>query len=298
MFASEYRSLLLGSGNAASRRAVVLHGRTTSGRRASDAAIAGDLIGPFQSMDRLGDPEFAKVGDLLRNADAGFANQEGAIFDLSRFTGYPAAETGGWLSRATAFDRKGHQDMGISLVSKANNHATDYGPEGLVETLGNLTGAGLVSGGAELSDSAVRRPVYLDTRKGVVALVATASTFPPSSVAGAAFVGRIGRQDRDLGSGPFTSARYGCCRPRSSNLSGRPPDRSSRTRDRRSASAIRCSGKTRPSETRWEMDSSGEKAILGAVDEAKKREAEALLTVALGKSVACIGDGKRPVLRR
>ena len=142
-------------------------------------------------MDRLGDPEFAKVGDLLRNAGAGFANQEGAIFDLSRFTGYPAAETGGWLCRATAFDRKGHQDIGISLVSKANNHATDYGPEGLVETVGNLTGAGLVSGGAGFSDSAVRRPVYLDTRKGVVALVATASTFPPS-VAGAAFV----RQDR------------------------------------------------------------------------------------------------------
>jgi hypothetical protein len=27
----------------------------------------------------LGDPEFAKVADLFRNADTGFANQEGAI---------------------------------------------------------------------------------------------------------------------------------------------------------------------------------------------------------------------------
>jgi hypothetical protein len=54
-------------------------------------AIAGDLIGPFHPMNRSGDPEFAKVADLFRNADAGFANQEGAIFDLSHFDGYPAA---------------------------------------------------------------------------------------------------------------------------------------------------------------------------------------------------------------
>jgi len=220
-------------------------------------------------MDRLGDPEFAKVGDLLRNADAGFANQEGAIFDLSRFTGYPAAETGGWLSRATAFDRKGHQDVGISLVFKANNHATDYGPEGLVETLGNLTGAGLVSGGAGLSDSAARRPVYLDTRKGVVALVATASTFPPSSVAGAAVV----RQDRTSRPRPGISPLH----VRKVRLL--PPALFESLRQAagplatNEGSAIRISDQVfRQDEavgTRWEMDSSDEKAILGAVDEAK-----------------------------
>ena len=137
-------------------------------------AIAGDMIGPFHPMHRLGDPQFAKVAKLFRNADAGFANQEGSIFDLRRFVGYPAAETGGGYVVQQPSIARDIRDMGISLVSKANNHATDWGTEGLVETLDNLNRAGLVFGGAGLSDSAARQPVYLDTRKGLVALVATA----------------------------------------------------------------------------------------------------------------------------
>jgi poly-gamma-glutamate capsule biosynthesis protein CapA/YwtB (metallophosphatase superfamily) len=247
----------------------------TDGQPQTDApvtlAIAGDLIGPFHPMDRLGDPEFAKVADLFRNADAGFANQEGAIFDLSHFAGYPAAETGGGRPLQRPSIARDIKDMGISLVSKANNHATDYGPEGLVETLGNLSRAGLVSGGAGLSDSAARGPVYLDTRKGVVALVATASTFPPSSVAGAA----IARQDTTSRPRPGISALH----VRKVRLL--PPAlfeslrRAAGPLATNEGSAIRISDQVFMQDTaagtRWEMDSSDEKAILGAVDEAKGR---------------------------
>jgi poly-gamma-glutamate synthesis protein (capsule biosynthesis protein) len=66
----------------------------------------------------------------------------------------------------------------------ANNHATDFGPEGLVATLRNLSAAGIVAGGAGLSDVAARGPVYVNSQNGAVALVATASTFPPLAVAG------------------------------------------------------------------------------------------------------------------
>jgi len=234
-------------------------------------AIAGDMIGPFHSMNRLGDPEFAKVADLFRNADAGFANQEGAIFDLGRFAGYPAAETGGGYPVQLPSIARDIKDMGISLVSKANNHATDYGPEGLVETLNNLSEAGLIAGGAGLSDSAARRPVYLDTRKGVVALVATASTFPPSAVAGAAVV----RQDRTSKPRPGISALH----VRKVGLL--PPAlfeslrQAAGTLATNEGSAIRISDQVfRPDQAagaRWEMESSDEQAILGAVDEAKGR---------------------------
>jgi poly-gamma-glutamate capsule biosynthesis protein CapA/YwtB (metallophosphatase superfamily) len=232
-------------------------------------AIAGDMIGPFHSMDRSGDPEFAKVAELFRSADAGFANQEGAIFDLSHFLGYPAAETGGGYPVQQPSLANDIRDMGISLVSKANNHATDYGPEGLLATLNNLSAAGIVAGGAGLSDGAARLPVYVNTRSGAVALVATASTFPPSSVAGPAVVRqevtsrpRPGlsplhvRQIRLLQPALFESLRK-AVGPLAIN----------------EGTAIRIGDQVfRPDKTvgvRWEMDTSDESAILAALDEAK-----------------------------
>jgi poly-gamma-glutamate capsule biosynthesis protein CapA/YwtB (metallophosphatase superfamily) len=234
-------------------------------------ALAGDLIGPFHPMDRLGDPDFAEVANLFRKADAGFANQEVAIFDLSHFSGYPAAETGGGYPVQQASIAKDIRDMGISLVSKANNHATDYGPEGLIETLGNLSRAGVVAGGAGLSDIEARRPVYLDTKKGMVALVATASTFTPSSVAGAAVVRQETTSKPRPGLSPL-HVRQIRLLPQTLFESLRQAAGPLATNE---GSAIRISDQVfrqdKTAGTLWEMDPSDEKAILGAVDEAKAR---------------------------
>jgi len=234
-------------------------------------AIAGDLIGPFHSMDPSGDPEFAAVADLFRGADAGFANQEGAIFDLNHFLGYPAAETGGGYPVQQPSLARDIRDMGISLVSKANNHSTDYGSEGLLATLSNLSAAGIVAGGAGLSDEAARQPAYLNTRSGVIALVATASTFPPSSIAGPAVVRqqvtsrpRPGlsplhvRQIRLVPTALFESLRK-AAGPLAIN----------------EGSAIRIGDQVfkqdKTAGMRWEMDPVDEKAILGAVENASAR---------------------------
>ncbi len=94
-------------------------------------AAGGDMIGPYHDFPKPQDPGFAQVAALFRGADLGYANQEGSIFEIKDFRGYPAAENGGGypLQRsAFARDIKG---MGISLVSKANNHATDWGSDGL-----------------------------------------------------------------------------------------------------------------------------------------------------------------------
>lgn len=149
-------------------------------------ALGGDFIGPIHPMNRASDPLFAEVAELFRTADVGFANQENSVFDLKGFAGYPAAENGGGQPLRYAAHARDVKDMGVSLVSVANNHATDFGPEGLTQSLRNLAAAGIVAGGAGLSDVAARGPVYLDTPKGAIALVATASTFPPLAVAGPA----------------------------------------------------------------------------------------------------------------
>lgn len=145
-------------------------------------AAGGDMIGPYHDLPN--DPGFARVTALFRGADLGFANQEGSIFDLKTFRGFPAAENGGGYPLQPASFARQVKAMGISLISKANNHATDWGSDGLAATLGWLTAAGVTQGGAGEGLEAARTPAYLETVKGRVALIDTASTFPPMAVAG------------------------------------------------------------------------------------------------------------------
>ena len=96
-----------------------------------------------------------------------------------------AAENGGGTPqspRAVAYDLKA---MGITMVSKANNHATDWGVDGLLASDRSLDEAGIAHAGSGESEAAARAPVYVDTPQGKIALIATASTFTAMSVAGA-----------------------------------------------------------------------------------------------------------------
>jgi poly-gamma-glutamate capsule biosynthesis protein CapA/YwtB (metallophosphatase superfamily) len=234
-------------------------------------AAGGDMIGPVHPMNRLADPRFQAVADLFRNADAGFANQEGAIIDLSRFAGFPAAETGGGYPTRRPSHAVEVKDMGISMVSVANNHATDYGAEGLTETLKHLSQAGVAAGGAGLTEDAARSPVYVQTPKGVMALVATASTFPPSSIPGPA----IQAQGTRSKPRPGISA----LRVRNVRLLPRPllddllhiagPFAT------REGAAVRISDqifkRAEALGTLWEINPSDETAVLSAVDAARAR---------------------------
>jgi poly-gamma-glutamate synthesis protein (capsule biosynthesis protein) len=164
-------------------------GLIASGVRAADTvrdgftfAAAGDMIGPYHPLPD--DADFAKVKALFQGADIGFANQEGSIFDLKTFRSYPAAENGGGYPLQPSSFARALKGMGISLISKANNHATDWGMEGLAATLGWLAAAGVTQAGAGEGPDAARAPAYVETVKGKVALVDTASTFPPMAAAG------------------------------------------------------------------------------------------------------------------
>jgi poly-gamma-glutamate capsule biosynthesis protein CapA/YwtB (metallophosphatase superfamily) len=146
-------------------------------------AAAGDTLYSLPQTP-LKDPEFDKVARILRGADVSFANDEGSIFDMRKFDGYLSAEVGGGgpvADPAVADDLK---DMGIKVVSKANNHAMDWGIEGLQATERELDRVGLPHAGSGRNRAAARAPALIDTAKGRVAVVATASTFTEDSVAG------------------------------------------------------------------------------------------------------------------
>jgi poly-gamma-glutamate synthesis protein (capsule biosynthesis protein) len=146
-------------------------------------AVVGDLIGPEHSILQHKDPGTLRVQRLLSEADAAFGNQEGAIFDLADFPGYPAAQNGGGTpinDSVVAFDLKA---LGLKMLSQANNHATDFGVEGMLATSRSLDAAGIAHAGTGASLAAARAPAFVKTPKGVVGLVAAAGTFTDLSVA-------------------------------------------------------------------------------------------------------------------
>ena len=146
-------------------------------------AVTGDLIGPEHPITGHGDPGTLRIQTLLSGADAAFGNQEGAIFDLDKFPSYPAAQNGGGTpinDAAVAHDLKA---MGFKIMSLANNHATDFGVDGMLETQRALDAAGIVRAGTGDSLTAARRPAYVTTPRGTVGLVAVAGTYTDLSVA-------------------------------------------------------------------------------------------------------------------
>jgi poly-gamma-glutamate synthesis protein (capsule biosynthesis protein) len=70
--------------------------------------------------------------------------------------------------------------IGVDCVSLGNNHALDYGPEALLDTLEHLSGAGIASAGAGSDVAAARAPVVLERigfRLAVVGLADHPSVF-------------------------------------------------------------------------------------------------------------------------
>lgn len=253
----------------------------------------GDMIGPYRALPAQPDPGLAQVIDLFRGADLGFANQEGSIFDLKTFPGTPAAENGGGYPLQPASFARDLKSIGIVLVSKANNHATDWGTEGLTATLGWLAVAGVTAGGAGPGLDLARGPVYRDTMKGRVALVDTASTFPPMAVAGPP-VARFGINSKPrVGISPLhvrevgriTAEQLNTMRQISGSL-----DIGGNTHQVRLGDQV-FSDQPGP---RWEMDRDDETAILNSVKAARAHAKFVLFSIHAHQTAGDVDEGAKP----
>jgi poly-gamma-glutamate capsule biosynthesis protein CapA/YwtB (metallophosphatase superfamily) len=139
-------------------------------------AAVGDLI--IARPIPLGkDPSLMTPVKILRDADATFGNFEGSVIDIRRFKGYPAAEFGGVWIIGPRDVVKNLKDMGFDVVSRANNHTTDWGLDGMRDTDAALEEGGLVHAGTGENRAAARAARYFDTERGRVALVSMASSF-------------------------------------------------------------------------------------------------------------------------
>ena len=143
-------------------------------------ALTGDSI-ITQRISPFKEPEFTGVMDLVRGADAAFTNLETLFHD---YEAPPSHESGGTWMRTDPPILKDLVWAGFDLVSRANNHAGDFGPAGAQITSRYVREAGLVEAGVGNSLREAREAKFLETPRARIALVSAASTFTPSSRAG------------------------------------------------------------------------------------------------------------------
>lgn len=114
-------------------------------------AAVGDLIFN-ERISHLKEPERMNLLRILQEADVAIGNLEFSINDRPElqkvFYNFRAPREFAWELAAT----------GINLVSLANNHALDFGPEGLLECLRALDLSGVAHSGAGRTLAAAREP--------------------------------------------------------------------------------------------------------------------------------------------
>jgi poly-gamma-glutamate synthesis protein (capsule biosynthesis protein) len=116
--------------------------------------LARDII---TIMDEHGSARpFAAVRDKLADADITIANMEGT------YTERGVAANKKYTFRTPPRHARGLADAGIDIVSLGNNHAMDFGPIALDDTLAALDTAGVRHSGAGANATIAREPAVLE----------------------------------------------------------------------------------------------------------------------------------------
>ncbi|MBK5093477.1 MAG: CapA family protein, partial [Actinobacteria bacterium] len=130
-----------------------------------DINLGGDMLSILQSNGY--EYPWSLVKDLLRSTTLTFANLECAI----SHRGEPVP--------GKAFTFRGPPDVlppmrdaGIDVVSQANNHARDFGPTALVDSVGYLETCGIARCGAGADSNSAYEPAYLSANGLRIAFLA------------------------------------------------------------------------------------------------------------------------------
>lgn len=126
-------------------------------------AAVGDVMMPssiqsaVQGSKRGYDLLFEKVAQDMAAADITVANLKTTVDNLSAVSGYPKFNARPGLLVAL-------KKAGVDVVSIANNHSMDAGPDGLKRTLDNIEAAGLLFIGAGRTKAEASAIKYVNVR--------------------------------------------------------------------------------------------------------------------------------------
>ncbi|MCR5688458.1 MAG: CapA family protein [Lachnospiraceae bacterium] len=108
-----------------------------------------------------------EVLQIMQSADIMMVNNEFPYSDR----GSPTPNKT-YTFRADPYDVHIMNDMGVDIVSLANNHAYDYGPDALLDSLDTLMGAKIPYVGAGRNIDEAAHPVYFHANGKIIAFVA------------------------------------------------------------------------------------------------------------------------------
>jgi len=135
--------------------------------------LAGDAL-ITRPWSHVRDAAFLRLIDEIRAADVAIANLETVIHE---FKGHAQADCGGVYMASPPQIAAELKWAGFDMLAHANNHAFDYGPSGILETIEHVEKEGLILAGSGKDLQSARAPRYFQRNGRTVALVATASDF-------------------------------------------------------------------------------------------------------------------------
>src|SRR3954470_10840973 len=127
-----------------------------------EIALTGETL-LCRKLSVFREPQFAKLIDMLRNADVAFTNLECIIQD---WEDPPNSLAGGGAPGGTYMVTPPQlveelKWAGFNLLSTANNHAFDFGEAGIVTSLKYLAAAGLAQAGIGRNLTEASAPCYV-----------------------------------------------------------------------------------------------------------------------------------------
>ena len=136
------------------------------------------------------DAAFRELVALIKDTDVSITNLEMSYPGRGR---HPSTTMHGTPMGADPALLSEFEWLGIDLYGLANNHATDYGTDGLVATLEALERRNMRYAGAGRTLVEARQPCYFDAPSGRVALVAACSSNARLALAADVGIGDAGR---------------------------------------------------------------------------------------------------------
>ena len=152
-------------------------------RREYTLLFAGDVmlaraVGSRMAARKDWSLPFQLIADELRCADLRFCNLECPVSDRGRDLHHL------YSFRADPRAIEGLRTAGFDVVSEANNHAYDWGPEALLDTLERLHAAGICTVGAGQNSLAAHYPLLVNADGLRIAILAYVDIDPKEAAAG------------------------------------------------------------------------------------------------------------------
>lgn len=143
---------------------------------AGDILLSDHVLGAYHkagSIDGVVDQTFQSVID---SSDVFMVNQEFPFSDRGT-----AAADKQYTFRLPPEKVSLFQEMGIDIVTLANNHALDFGTDALLDTCGTLDAAGIYRVGAGANLDEAKKPVIIDIKGKTIGFLGASRVIPVGS---------------------------------------------------------------------------------------------------------------------